>query len=340
MAGGGAILGGLFGLMLGGPIGGIIGAMFGNAISEAGPGGDYENGEAGPAVNCPACGIRILVGGEGRWICPGCRAEFDYDGYAARLTGSAGHKTDSNSGYNEKINNEQAQDIFFVVVFSLLALMAKADGVVSKEEVKLVDDFIKNGLQLTPQKRDMAIKIFNAAKDSNYSFDGLASQFYSIFKNERNVLNTMFDILMHLAYADGTFHPREELLIKSAKRIFKISDYEYESIKNRYQNQSHYQNDDASGSGSDGGSYKRSRGGGGGQSGARRENIDKYYEQLGCKPSDSPEKIKEAYKKMARDYHPDTVIAKGLPQDFVKFATQRFQQIQQAYEKIKAARNF
>lgn len=334
MAGGGAILGGLFGLMLGGPIGGIVGAVFGDAISGGEQGirtGGYESGADGPSVDCPGCGVKILVGGEGRWICPKCRAEFDYDGYNSRISGAGGHSSGFAGDYGEKINNDQAQDIFFLVVFSLLALMAKADGVVSKEEVKLVDDFIKNGLQLSPQKREAAIKIFNAAKDSNYSFDGLASQFYSIFKNERSVLKTMFDILVHLAHSDGTFHPNEERLIKNAKKIFKISDYEYESLKSRYQ---------ANGYGASSGGESQSRSGGGGQSGSAGEDIDKYYAELGCKPSDSNEKIKEAYKKMARDYHPDTVIAKGLPQDFVKFATQRFQQIQLAYEKIKTARNF
>ncbi len=333
MAGGGAILGGLFGLMLGGPIGGIVGAVFGNAISEAGSGGSaggYESGVDGFSVVCPGCGVKILVGGEGRWICPNCRVEFDYDGNSSRI-GGAGRHTEFVGNYNEKINNDQAQDIFFLVVFSLLALMAKADGVVSKEEIKLVDDFIKKVLQLSPQKRDLAIKIFNTAKDSNYSFDSLASQFYSIFKNERSVLKTMFDILMHLAHSDGTFHPNEERLIKSAKKIFKISDYEYESLKERYQKH---------GQSGEGGSGSQNRSSGGGQSGSHHENIDKYYAELGCMPSDSNEKIKEAYKKMARDYHPDTVIARGLPQDFVKFATQRFQQIQLAYEKIKTARNF
>ena len=335
MAGGGAILGGIFGLMLGGPIGGLVGAVFGDAISGTGQGrhaGGYESGADEQAVNCPACGVKMLVGGEGRWVCPKCRVEFDYDGYGTRIAAPGKNNNDFDGDYSGKINNDQAQDIFFLVVFSLLALMAKADGVVSKEEVKLVDDFIKNVLQLSPQKRDMAIKIFNTAKDSNYSFDDLASQFYSIFKNERNVLNTMFDVLMHLAHSDGSFHPDEERLIISAKKIFKISDYEYESLKNRYQK--HEQ------SGESGGSGSRNRSAGGGQSGSHHENIDKYYAELGCKPSDSNEKIKEAYKKMARDYHPDTVIAKGLPQDFVKFATQRFQQIQQAYEKIKTARNF
>ncbi|HOD41339.1 MAG: DnaJ-like protein DjlA [bacterium ADurb.Bin243] len=326
MGGGGAILGGLFGLMLGGPIGGIIGAVFGNAISET---GTAENGRG--AAECPGCGANVLVGGRGRWICPNCRTAFIYDGRDVLPDSEAGYGGYEKNRAGEDFNREQSQEIFFLVVFSLLALMAKADGIVSREEIKLVDDFIKKDLQLSSEKRDMAIKIFNAAKDSGYSFEGLASQFYSIFKNERNVLMTMFGLLVHLAYSDGEFHPNEERLIISAKNIFKISDYEYESYKTRY----------GSGQNSSGGRDNFESGHSEGSiASPAKAGAESYYAVLGCQPSDSIEKIKEAYKKMVKDYHPDNIIAKGLPEDFVKFATQRFQQIQDAYEKIKKARNF
>ncbi len=329
MSGGGAFLGGLVGFMLGGPIGGIVGAVFGNAVSEAGSG---QSGANGIPVSCPGCGAGIMVGGKGRWICPNCRSNFIYDGYRA-VTDDGGGRAGAGFDYDEdgrtpeNFNNEQAQDVFFLTMFSLLALMAKADGVVSREEIGLVDNFIKNDLQLSSEKRDMAIKIFNAAKNSGYSFEGMAAQFQSLFKNERNILTTMFDLLLRLAYSDGVFHANEERLILSAKKIFNISDYEYESFKARYENRGE--------DGARGGGRESSAG-----RGRETESMEQYYAALGCSPSDGADKIKEAYKKLARDYHPDVIIAKGLPEDFVKFATQRFQQIQAAYEKIRKARNF
>ncbi|HBC76908.1 MAG: hypothetical protein A2008_06575 [Candidatus Wallbacteria bacterium GWC2_49_35] len=329
MSGGGAFLGGLVGFMVGGPIGGIIGAVFGNAVSEAGTG---QNGANGIPVICPGCGANIMVGGKGRWICPNCRTNFVYDGYRA-VTDDTGRDAGAEYDYDEdsrtsdSFNTEQAQDVFFLTMFSLLALMAKADGVVSREEIILVDNFIKNDLQLASEKRDMAIKIFNAAKNSGYSFEGLATQFNSLFRNERNILTTMFDLLLRLAYSDGVFHENEERLIIKAKKIFNISDYEYESFKARYENR-----------GEDGAHNRDRSSSTGGRS--VNESMEQYYAALGCSPSDGADKIKDAYKKLAREYHPDVIIAKGLPEDFVKFATQRFQQIQAAYEKIKKARNF
>lgn len=331
MGGGGAFLGGLVGFMLGGPIGGIIGAVFGNAVTGDEAGQKLPDGAV--RVNCPACRSSIAVGGPGRWICPACRSGFTFDGLAATVEDNGGY-SDGEDGYYERgagASAAQAQEIFFLTMFSLLALMAKADGVVSREEITLVDDFIKKDLQLPADKREMAIKIFNAAKNSGYSFEGMAEQFYSLFKNERNILMTMFDLLLRLAHSDGVFHENEERMILSAKKIFKVSDYEYESFLSRYR-----------GAGGDG---RRDRRGGGRESSRADANdgepsLESCYAALGCKPSDGVDRIKEAYKKLAKDYHPDAVIAKGLPEDFVKFATQRFQQIQQAYERIRKARNF
>jgi DnaJ-domain-containing protein 1 len=62
--------------------------------------------------------------------------------------------------------------------------------------------------------------------------------------------------------------------------------------------------------------------------------IDKYYAVLGCTRNDSDEQIKRQYRKLAKQYHPDTIQSKGLAEDFVKFANQRIQDIQHAYETV------
>ena len=50
--------------------------------------------------------------------------------------------------------------------------------------------------------------------------------------------------------------------------------------------------------------------------------------------------IKKNYRKLANDFHPDKIISKGLPEEFVDFATDRFQEIQEDYEKVRRRRNF
>jgi len=69
------------------------------------------------------------------------------------------------------------------------------------------------------------------------------------------------------------------------------------------------------------------------------ENLDRYYEVLGCNSDDDFESVQKAYRELSRKFHPDTVEGKGLSEEFVAFATQKMQEINEAYEKIKNERS-
>jgi DnaJ like chaperone protein len=69
-------------------------------------------------------------------------------------------------------------------------------------------------------------------------------------------------------------------------------------------------------------------------------DTEKHYALLGCEPTDSAGQIKAKYRKLAADYHPDKIQSKGLPEGFIKFANQKFQEIQAAYQTIKKERGF
>ena len=48
--------------------------------------------------------------------------------------------------------------------------------------------------------------------------------------------------------------------------------------------------------------------------------------------------LKRAYRKLMSENHPDKLIAQGVPEDMIKLATERSQEIQAAYEMIKKSR--
>lgn len=66
--------------------------------------------------------------------------------------------------------------------------------------------------------------------------------------------------------------------------------------------------------------------------------FEKYYTRLGCSKDDSDDTIKKHYRKKVRDYHPDAVAAKGLPEELVTVAQDKFREIQEAYEMVKKQR--
>ena len=199
---------------------------------------------------------------------------------------------------------EQTQATYFISLFSILGKLSKIDGVVTREEITVVDRFISN-LPMSESEKQFARQVFNEAKNSRYSIEDFAVQLYQMTKAQPALLHSFFDLLFQIAAADGTLHPAEEEALKKVKDIFKISDKLYGDIKAIY--------------------FK---------------DFDKYYKILNCTPESSNEEIKSNYKKLVKEYHPDTIISKGLPEEFIDFASNRFREIHESYEKIRQERNF
>ena len=74
--------------------------------------------------------------------------------------------------------------------------------------------------------------------------------------------------------------------------------------------------------------------------GTRRQQVSLQdaYLLLGISASVSNAEVKRAYRKLMSQHHPDKLIAKGLPEEMLKLATEKTQNIKAAYESICAAR--
>ena len=227
----------------------------------------------------------------------------------AILGASFGHAFDAESELDSAqkrqrlSSNEQDQLTFFVGAFSMLAKLAQTDGHVTREEIDSIEGFMEKDLRLDAQGRNAAVNIFRTALNAPGSFDDFARQFHSQFNRQPQLLELMIDILIRVAVSDGQMTGGEEKLILSAVNIFNFSISRYEQLKSRYV-----------------------------------ATPDVAYAVLGCKATDSDEQIKRCYRQRVQEYHPDKIAAKGLPDEFTRFAQDKFREIQEAWEKIKAAR--
>ena len=202
-------------------------------------------------------------------------------------------------------SNEQAQLVFFTAAFSMLAKICKADGQVTEKEFQAVENFMVRDLQLDGGSQETAKRIFRQAVQSAEPFDAFALQFYSIFRTQPNIIELMMDVLFRAAAADGSLSPAEEGMMESAARIFQFPRGEYDRLKSKY--------------------FK---------------SADPSYAVLKCDPSATDAEIKKSYRALVNEYHPDKIASKGLPEEFVKFANDKFMEIQNAYDAIRKERGF
>ncbi|MGL4733539.1 MAG: DnaJ domain-containing protein, partial [Enterovibrio sp.] len=62
------------------------------------------------------------------------------------------------------------------------------------------------------------------------------------------------------------------------------------------------------------------------------------YQLLGVAEDCDDATLKRAYRKLMNEHHPDKLAAKGLPASMMEMAKKKTQEIQEAYELIKKAR--
>ena len=114
---------------------------------------------------------------------------FTFLGPIGALVGSVvGSRISENRSQRRNSNNLDHQVAFFAALFACFAKISKADGIVSKEEIAKIEEFISIKFNLEKEQRNFAINIFQQAKDDNVSFDDYANQLYLLLKQSPNSL--------------------------------------------------------------------------------------------------------------------------------------------------------
>lgn len=203
---------------------------------------------------------------------------------------------------------EEAQSAFLVALISLAAKVAKADGKVTPAEVRAFDTFLRDNLHMPAEERMMASRIFNQARDSRVPADDFARQIKGILGAQPDRLRDLITLLLQIAHADGHLDPAEEKLIREIAIDMGLNDRDYTECKAIF--------------------------------GASGSSIVSAYEALGVANSATDQEIKKAYRGIAKQYHPDVLASKGLPEDFTQFAKEKLQKVNAAYDLIKKERGF
>ena len=231
----------------------------------------------------------------------GAMIGFTIGGPIGALVGGAiGAKFGKKKGNFSFSSNQQNQVAFFAALFACLAKLAKADGRVSKEEIQAVDRFIKERFKFDSDQRKFAIQIFNRAKDDTNSYEDYAYQLSDLLKANKNALLVFYELLFELAMADGVLHKKEQDLLRRTTHIFNIDPGIFENLKSQFV-----------------------------------DSKVNPYAVLGVTDSMDFEEIKRVYRRKRKEFHPDALISKGLPEELIERAKEKFIEIQEAYEAIE-----
>lgn len=221
---------------------------------------------------------------------------------------------------------EKIQTIFLKVTFQLIGHVAKSDGRVSETEIQEVERIMKQ-LNLQGERRDMAIAYFREGKASEFNLDTALNELISAIKHQPLLVTMFIEIQLQAAYAGGFLNDakRAKLVYISERLGFNRvafarlnSMYQAEEKFKDYQRQHYHQQ------------YKKMHKG---------SAIMEAYKILGVERTTSDTDIKKAYRKLMSTHHPDKLIAKGLPPEMIRVATEKTQEIKAAYELIMETRS-
>ncbi len=217
----------------------------------------------------------------------------------ALIGGVLGHAVDR-MRIEESAPDGTKQVAFTIGVIVLGAKMAKADGVVTPDEVVA----FKEVFQIPPEEMKNVGRVFDRARKEAEGYEPYARQIAGLFKNNPAVLEDLLDGLFHIAKADNIMHPKELGYLEAVATIFGFAEAEWLRIKEAHLG----------------------------------PDLADPYTVLGVAHDVGDAELKQVYRRLVREHHPDRLIAQGMPQEFVDVANDKLAAINSAYERIAKQR--
>ena len=203
---------------------------------------------------------------------------------------------------SNQISQQQKQNVFALCIIVLSAKIAKADGQVTKEEIYT----FKEKFNIQAEEMSEVSKIFNEAKKSSFGFKNIADQVGNLFSDNKVLLEQLLNNLFYIAEADGVTSINEVEVLRSISQSFHFNETDFQRIF---------------------------------QSRLNDKESDPY-KILGVTREDNDNNIRKKWIKLSKEHHPDYLVAKGMPKEFIKEANKELSSINLAYDKIKELRDF
>lgn len=214
----------------------------------------------------------------------------------------------------------QTQQTYFQTTFEVMGHVAKSDGRISPQEIRAAESIMKK-MRLNAQQRKRAIQYFSTGKNQDFNLSMALQRLKEACSRRRMLLQMFVEIQFQAAMADGQIGPNKQRILQTICQQLGVTPM-------------HVRFADLFGAAAQAGGgqqYQPFRG---------KQTLDADYQLLNVKLGATASDIKRAYRRQMSQNHPDKLIAKGLPEEMIKLATEKTQKIQAAYDRIKAAKGF
>ncbi len=202
------------------------------------------------------------------------------------------------------------EQLFAIGVVVLSAKLAKCDGPVKRQEI----DAFKRMFRIPPENLQEVGRLFDGARESSEGFEAFAERLGAAFSDNKGMLEDVLAALFHIARADGPLTRAEVAFLQGVQVRFGLDAAAWERAR-------------------DG----RAAAGGGGAAAAAATGPDPYA-VLGVARDSTDEAVRQAWRRLMRENHPDGLAARGVTPEFVKRATDKVAEINAAWDRIKRER--
>ena len=243
---------------------------------------------------------------------------FMLGGPLGALLGAAlGHNFDKGLKLSDEFgglaygDRERVQAAFFTATFSIMGHIAKADGKVTPAEIANAET-IMTRMRLDADQRKTAITLFNEGKADDFPLQEVLEQFRKECHRRVSLMQMFLEIQISTAFSDQKLHPAEKDILYRIADALGFSRRQLDHLFHLA------------------GAVALPK--------TEKAAIKEAYEVLGVKQSTSDADVKKAYRRLMNQHHPDKLVSKGLPEEMIKLANEKTQQIKEAYDLVKKSR--
>jgi DnaJ like chaperone protein len=207
----------------------------------------------------------------------------------------------------------QAQSQFLESTFAVMGAVCKIDGKVNSYEIRVAEQMFER-MRLSPAARETAKAAFNRGKSSDFDLDAEVARFAQASRGLQPLRQMFLQIQLAAMAADGVLHPSEHALLLRIARGLGVPEIEVRRLEAMF------------------------RGAHPGASATRQDLLADAYQVLGVNANASDAEVKQAYRRLMSQNHPDKLAAKGVPESMRELAEEKSREITVAYDRIRQAR--